>query len=121
MNGETIRYPNLVDNIDVVITYTYRPDKDWAIDQLNIIKREEINVFDLITGGERDVTLIDDSVVRIKIPPKTQPGTLMRVRGKGLLSRINGTTRGDTILQIDAKIPDDIPAAILKAIEETKG
>jgi DnaJ-class molecular chaperone len=113
-DGEAIRYPKLIRDIDVVIRYQILPDNVWAIDRGVLVKRQEISIWDLITGAELDVELIDDSVIRLRIPERTQANTTMRVRGKG----INGA---DMLLAVIPVIPEDIPEPILKAIRENKG
>ena len=118
MNGETVKYPKVTRGVDVVIKYKIAPDAVWEVDKLNLIKQQEISIWDLITGTALDVETIDGTVLRIRIPPRTQPGTQMRISGKGALSRLNNVTRGDMLVKLNGKIPTDISDAILNAIRE---
>lgn len=116
LDGESVKYPKLIHDVDVVIKFTIMPDKVWEIDKLDLIKQQDISIWDLILGGALNVTTIDGSVLRLKIPPKTQPGTQMRVKGKGVLSRLNNKSVGDMLVRLNAKIPDTIPDPLLDMI-----
>ena len=118
MDGELVKYPKISNGVDVVITYKIAPDPIWSIEKLNLVKQQEISIWDLITGTSLNVQTIDGTVLRLRIPPKTQPGTHMRVTGKGLVSRLNNITQGDMLVKLNGKIPDDISPAILNAIRE---
>jgi len=115
LSGESIKYPKLVNGIDVTVKFTVLPDKIWEVDKLDLIKQQDISIWDLIVGGALNVRTIDGSVLRLKIPPKTQPGTSMRVPGKGILSRLN-KSKGDMLIQLNAKIPSTIPDELLDMI-----
>ena len=117
-NRESIRYAGIVNGVDLVITFIVQPDPDWGVDGFNLIRRKEVSVWDLIIGADLDVTTIDGGSVRIKIPPRTQPNTLMRVKGKGIKSRQNSLMVGDMLVQLDVQIPKDIPEDLLDAIKK---
>lgn len=120
MDGEKLRYPKLVNGVDIVVTYRIIADPVWEVNKLDLIKKQSINIWTLIAGGALDVTLLDGSTIRLKIPPKTQPGTQMRVKGKGAPSRLNNTSVGDMLVRLDAKIPGNIPEALLAMIRAMK-
>ena len=121
MDGEKAQYPGIANGRDVIVRFKIIPDPDWETNKLDLIKQQDISIWDLIVGGALDVSLLDGSVIRLKIPPKTQPGTTMRIKGKGLLSRINNTTKGDMLVRLNAKIPDTIPEPLLAMIQELSG
>ena len=66
-------------------------------------------------GTEIDVPLLD-APVRMKIPAGTQPGSVFRVRGKGLPTPGGG--RGDAHVRVQVEVPsacsDEARAALLK-------
>jgi len=117
-NGEAVRYPKLAKNVDVVIRFGTQPDPDWKVDDLDLIKGQDISIWDLITGAELDVTTISGSVIRVKVPPKTNPGTHMRIKGKGIPSRVNQLLKGDMLVRLDGKIPASISEQLLSLIQE---
>lgn len=116
VTGETIKYPKLVKGIDVVIKFVVQPNPGWSVSELNLVKQEDISIWELIVGGSLNVTTIDGSVLRLKIPPKTQPGTKLRVTGRGIASRTNPAHIGDMLVDLNAIIPKDIPEELLVMI-----
>jgi molecular chaperone DnaJ len=62
-----------------------------------------LSVDEAALGTELEVPLLD-SRVRMKIPAGTQPGSVFRVRGKGL-PRALGVGRGDAHVHISVEIP----------------
>lgn len=121
MNSELIRYPKLANGVDVVIDYQILPDPIWTVDGLDLIKTVEVSIWDLIVGTVLEVTTIDGSAVRIKVPAKTQPSTYLRIKAKGIRSRQDYMRQGDMLVKIEGKIPDFIPDAILAEIQKLKG
>jgi len=119
VNGDTVRYPKLIyGGPDLLVTFVINSSTEWAIDGRNLIKNVDISIWDLLTGTVLDVSLIDDSVIRLKIPPETNPGTFMRVLKKGLPSRGRTEVAGDMLIRLDGKFPKDIPPGILLAIKK---
>ena len=55
--------------------------------------------------------------VSIKIPPGTQPGQILRLRGKGLPG-LRGGGRGDLLIRIAVEIPARLTAARRRQLEE---
>jgi len=120
-HGESVKYKKLAKGVDVVITFKLQPDPNWDVDERNLIRKQDISIWDLITGTELDVATIDGSIIRIRVPARTQPGTFMRVKGKGIQSRIDPNSRGDMLVNLIGKIPKDIPEALLSLIRSNKG
>ena len=46
-----------------------------------------------------------DGKVKLRIPPGTQPGTVLRLAGKGVLYR---GTRGDQYVHVDVSVPESL-------------
>ena len=118
MNNESVKYPKVSNGVDVVIKYKITPDPVWSVENLNLIKNQEISIWDLIIGTSLNVETIDGSILRLRIPPRTQPGTHMRVTGKGVVSRQLGVTNGDMLVKLNGKIPEDIPVDLLNIIRK---
>lgn len=116
-HGETIRYPKLAKGSDVHISYHILPDSEWHIEGLNLIRDEKISIWQLIKGTEIEVKTINGTKIKLKIPPHTQPGTKMRIKGKGKQSRKNLLQVGDMYVHIVGVIPDNIPPEVLSAID----
>ena len=74
-------------------------------------------------GGEVEVPTLNGSKVKIKIKPGTQPGSTMRLKGKGL-PRVDyygyGSGIGDEIINISIYVPQTLTKEERKAIEELR-
>jgi molecular chaperone DnaJ len=71
-------------------------------------------------GGELEIPTLDGKG-RMRIPPGTQPGTILRLRGKGITRRA-GTGRGDQLVEVTIEVPTQLTASqkelIAKLAEE---
>ncbi|MBQ8989584.1 MAG: DnaJ domain-containing protein [Prevotella sp.] len=65
-----------------------------------------IDLYTALLGGEVMITLSNGSKVKMKIKPETQPGTKVRLRGKGY-DRGDGTF-GDLIITFQVKLPQHL-------------
>ena len=65
-----------------------------------------IDLYTALLGGEVVITLSNGSKVKMKIKPETQPGTTVRLRGKGY-DRGDGTF-GDLIITYQVKLPSNL-------------
>lgn len=71
-------------------------------------------------GGEIEIPTLEGKG-RMRIPPGTQPGTILRVRGKGIPRRM-GAGRGDQLVEVTIEVPTQLTASqkelIAKLAEE---
>jgi molecular chaperone DnaJ len=67
-------------------------------------------------GGEIDVPTLDGKV-KLRVPPSTQPGTVLRVRGKGIAHRLRAG-RGDQLVEVTLEVPTSISPRARQLIEE---
>jgi molecular chaperone DnaJ len=77
-----------------------------------------ISIPDAITGTQVEVPTVDGSV-KIKIEPGTQPGRILRLRGKGL-PEVNGYGRGDLLVNVNVWIPKTLGREEMKIIEKLR-
>jgi DnaJ-class molecular chaperone len=68
----------------------------------------------LIIGCETPLKDILGNNLSLTVPPGTQPGTVLRLRGRGLRSRSGDI--GDLLVKIQAQIPTDIPQELMDHI-----
>lgn len=121
VDGEEVHYPKLlIGSIDVIVTFHLIPSPPWSMDGLNVVRDETFSIWDLIKGTSRDVETIKGTKVRVVIPPMTQPGTKLRIKGYGARNRQNYMQQGDMLVRIQASIPEDIPEEILVEIDKIK-
>ena len=65
-----------------------------------------VNIAQATLGTEIDL-LTFDGLETVKIPDGTQPGTQLRLKGKGV-PRLNGNGRGDLFVHVEVRIPDKL-------------
>jgi molecular chaperone DnaJ len=67
-------------------------------------------------GAEVEVPTLEGRG-KLRIPPGTQPGTVLRIRGKGIPRRVMGG-RGDQLVEISLEVPTQLSGEARRLIEE---
>ena len=78
-----------------------------------------IDLYTALLGGEVMITLSNGQKVKMKIKPETQPGTKVRLRGKGY-DRGDGTF-GDLIITYQVKLPTNLSERQKELLRQMKG
>ena len=90
-------------NGDLYVEILVRPHSHFQREGQNIFITIPVSAVDATLGCEVDVPTVNGDV-SLKIPEGTQPGTTLRLRGKGVKS-LRGDQYGDQFVKIDVKIP----------------
>lgn len=118
-DGESIQYSGIgPGGMDLVITYRIHQDPKWSRNGLTLQSEETISIWDLISGVDLPMRDILGTNLTLTIPPGTQPGTVLRLRGRGLSSRSG--PGGDLLIKVQARIPTDIPQELLDHIDQIR-
>ena len=104
--------------MDLVITYRIHPDPRWSRNGLSLQNEELLSVWDLILGTELRIRDVLGNTLNLTVPPGTQPGTVLRLRGRGLVDRAGRT--GDLLVRVQARIPETIPQELLDHITQIR-
>ncbi len=89
---------------DLYLTFSIGDDPLFSRDGNDLFTEANCDVFTLLLGGETVVPTLDGSA-RVNIKPGTQPGSRLRLRGKGFpIYRQNGKF-GDLIVTLKATLP----------------
>jgi curved DNA-binding protein len=126
-NGDTVRYPGLAPGgQDLIIVYRIKPHARWQTDGINIVAEHVVDIWDLILGGSMTVQDLTGNELLLTIPPETQPGAMLRARGRGLPARqLPGDRvsahRGDLLVKVRARIFGPVDPAIVDAIRKSRG
>lgn len=99
-SGSRIRFEGYDVLIDVL------PDKRFQREGADIVTEEEVSFAKAALGTEIAVETVQGEV-KLKIPSGTQPGTLFRLRGKGV-TRIRGGGHGDHYVRIKVTVPKSL-------------
>jgi len=77
-----------------------------------------VSIPDAVLGTHVEVPTVENNV-KIKIEPGTQPGKILRLRGKGL-PEVNGYGRGDLLVNVNVWIPKSMNKEEMKIFERLK-
>ena len=94
------------------------PHNNLRRDGENLFYTRVIRVTDAILGTEISVPCLDGPQ-KLKLPAGTQPGTVERLRGKGLPS-VHGYGKGDLYVKILVWIPHKLKREEKNAIEDMR-
>jgi molecular chaperone DnaJ len=89
---------------DLFVVVHSAPDTRFERDSANLWRREEIPVVDAVLGTSLEVSTLNGHV-KVTVPPGTQPGSVLRLKGKGL-PEFGGKRRGDLYLRMGVRIPE---------------
>ena len=90
----------------------------WPEYQENLIKSDTITLIVQVNGKVRDTIEVKTvgGVVKVKVPAGTQPGALVRIKGKGVVNLRGG--HGDHYVRVRLEIPKSLSAEEKKLYEQ---
>jgi molecular chaperone DnaJ len=91
---------------DLFVVVRTAPDPRFARRGADLWRTETISIPDAVLGAKRAVPTLDGSV-DVTIRRGTQPGTILRLAGKGL-PEFGGRRRGDLYLQVAVRVPEQV-------------
>lgn len=105
-------------NGDIQVIISEEPHKDFVRQDQNIVYNLLLTVPQAMMGASIEIPTLEGNV-RITIKPGTQPGTCLRLRGKGLPAVEGyGYGRGDLIVNVSVYIPEDPSKDVRKALDK---
>ena len=102
-------------NGDILVVIEEIPHPELVRDGNDVVYNLMLDFPTAVLGGSVEVPTIGGRA-RLKIAPGTQPGKILRLRGKGLPST-DGSGSGDELINIMVYIPENITEEQQKAIE----
>lgn len=103
---------------DLLILVEEEPNKELLRDENDLIYNLLLDFPTAALGGTVEIPTIDGKV-KVKIENGTQPGKVLRLRGKGLPS-VNGYGTGDILVNISVYVPETLSKDEKKHLEEMK-
>lgn len=107
---------------DIQVVIEELPHPDFIRDDTDLIYNLVLTIPQAVLGTTVDVPTLGESKARVKIPAGTQPGTTLRLRGKGLPAvQGYGSGHGDIIINISVYMPeklDDDEKAHIEALQD---
>ncbi|MDO4181814.1 MAG: molecular chaperone DnaJ [Bacteroidales bacterium] len=105
---------------DLLVVVEEEPHPDLIRDESDLIYNLLLSVPTAALGGTVEIPTIDGKV-KVKIDPGTQPGKVLRLRGKGLPS-VNSygynTGTGDLLVNVSVYIPETLNKDEKQALEK---
>ena len=105
-------------NGDLLIFIQEEKDPDLIRDGDDLIYNLMLDVPTAALGGTAEVPTVDGRA-RLKIAAGTQPGKVLRLRGKGL-PQMNSSVKGDLLVNVMVYVPENLTDAEKAAVESLK-
>lgn len=106
---------------DIQVYISEEENEDFVRDHNDLIYNLLLDIPTATLGGEVLIPTIDDGKAKISIQPGTQPGTVLRLRGKGLPSVSGyGYGTGDILVNISVYVPKTLSKEERKAMESLR-
>ena len=89
---------------DLFVVVRTRRDPRFERTGADLLRRETISLTDAVLGATLEVPTLHGSA-GVSIPPGTQPGAVLRLKGKGL-PEFGSARHGDLYLRIEVQVPE---------------
>ncbi len=101
-------------DFDIIITVS--PSSKFRREGYDIVTEMKIPMAEAALGGIEEVDTIEGKV-KLRIPQGTQPGTLIRIKGKGV-KHVNSTSHGDHYVRVQIEVPEKLSSRQKELLEE---
>lgn len=91
---------------DLIVGIRVQPHPQLRREGSHIYLEQAVSVYQAAMGSEIEIPSLDGKI-KCKVEPGTQPGTTLRLRGKGV-PILNGRGRGDQYVTIRVEIPRNL-------------
>ena len=90
-------------NGDLLVYFTVKPHPKFKRTNFDLHLEFPISFAQATLGAEIEVPTLEETV-RYRVPEGTQPGTVLRLKGKGI-QKLKGTGKGDLFVKVDVTVP----------------
>ena len=123
-HGVTFKYAGMGDDSiknvprgDLMVQMSVLDSDGYTRKGNDLYTDKTINCFQAVRGHDIKLKTLEDSVITVKVPSGTQPGTLLMVRSKGMPIHKTIGIRGNLYVKIHVLIPQ-LSATDLKKIKD---
>lgn len=109
-NGSRIRF----DDFDIVVDV--RPHDKFSREGADIVSEESVSMTQAALGDIIEVDTVQGKV-KVKVPEGTQPGAVIRLKGKGA-PRLRGNGEGDHYIKVKVVIPTKLKGKQKELLQE---
>lgn len=107
---------------DLYLTLSVRPHAVFDRRGQDLVSVLEVPLTAAALGAEVEVETLDGPA-RVKVPPGTGAGSILRLRGKGI-PHVGRRGRGDLLLQVDVEVPERLgrrERQLLESLADLRG
>lgn len=104
---------------DLYAFITVKPHEKFKRQGDNLFTSEKIDFVSAILGDEITIMVLNEKT-SLKVPPGTQPNTVIRLKGKGM-PRINSSGYGDLFVEVQVQIPTRLSKSQIDLLKKIKG
>lgn len=111
-NGVTFKYKGMGDNSiknvprgDLMVQMTVLDSDGYTRKGNDLHTTKTISCFDAIRGTEVELKTLTDTIIKVKVPAGTQPGTLINCKGQGMPVHKTLNIRGNLYVKVMVLIP----------------
>ncbi|MBC7340637.1 MAG: J domain-containing protein [Firmicutes bacterium] len=115
-DGQLLRLPGGADGQDVYLRVHVRPHAVFTRQGDDLVRELPVSLTEALLGAEVEASTLDRGRVKVRVPPETQNGALLRLRGLGLPRRDGG--RGDLLLRVRVVLPTRLGEREKELIQE---
>jgi curved DNA-binding protein len=120
-HGVTFKYKGMGDNSnkniprgDLLVQMSVLDSDGYARRGSDLETTKTISCFDAIRGCVIELKTLSDSIIKVKVPAGTQPGTLINCKGQGMPIHKTLNIRGNLFVKIIVIIPQLTPNDLKK-------
>ncbi len=103
---------------DLIVLIEELAHSELIRDENDVVYNLMLDFATAALGGKADVALIEGKA-RVNIEPGTQPGKVLRLKGKGLPS-VNGFGNGDLLVRVSIYVPEKLDDSEKEIVEQLK-
>ncbi|MEZ4312187.1 MAG: molecular chaperone DnaJ [Polyangiaceae bacterium] len=92
---------------DLYVDVELIPDDRFQREGPDLLTRASITFTEAALGAQATVQLPDDTTLTVDVPPGTQPGEVIPLKGKGV-PRVDGRGRGTLHVEIQVNVPTSL-------------
>ena len=117
LDNTHVRYPNLgPSGQDLVVVFRVREHHKFVrIKSVDLACEQQIDIWTLLLGGIIEITTLSGDIKTLRIQPKTDFNTQLRLKGYGIQ---NTRQTGDLYVKIKAIMPDNISDDLLEILRQ---
>lgn len=106
-------------NGDLLVMIEEEKDAELIRDENDLIYNLMLDFPTAALGGSVEIPTVGGKA-KLKIAPGTQPGKVLRLRGKGL-PELNGYAKGDILVNVMVYVPENLTESQKQSIENLRG